>query len=119
MKRVFIFLGMVFVFLIFGSYALADCKDTTYYCHKDHGNGPSVGTVTFGNCFRLLTPEGTVMGCSICGGDYSRPTQECNRRYTTQCEGNCWACPHDRKESISHCYDAKGKCYGDGCGPAL
>jgi len=93
MKRVSILLGMVFVFLMFGSYALADCPDTIYYCHKNKGDGPSVGTVTFGNCFRFFTPEGTLMGCSICGGDYSRPTQECNRRYATQCEGSCRACP--------------------------
>jgi len=112
MKRVSIFLGMVFVFLMFGSYVLADCPDSTYYCHKNHGNGPSVGTVTFGNCWTW-----SAFACRICGGDYSRPTQECNRRYATQCEGNCWACPHyaDFKEKISHCYDANGNCQGSGC----
>jgi len=93
--------------VFFGSYALGDCPDLTYSCDKDRGNGKSAGEIKVGQCWKGL-------GCYECRGgteDHAKIARECNEKYASQCEGNCYACAQGvvRKSSPQVlCFDTDG-----------
>lgn len=113
MKRLFgcLILALAFVTVCCGSYVYAyeksHCSDTTLRCMKNKGSGKEAGKVNMGQCFcAFCFPP----GCNDCPNtDYGKYATECNDKFSTECEDNCYACSIvSGGEGALNCYDKDG-----------